>query len=74
MAKNSMTGGQETLPHPLNPSRKLAQHSDSDGYTETNPHPLFRQKRSAMGGKRNVCFRTKDAESRQLIPQFQRRP
>nr|WP_228391276.1 hypothetical protein [Komagataeibacter medellinensis] len=39
MAKNSMTGGQETLSHPLNPSRKSAQPSDSDCYTETDLLP-----------------------------------
>jgi len=56
MAKNSMTGGQETLSHPLNPSRKSAQLSDSNGYTSkqslhyNNPSTLFRQKKAVMAG------------------------
>ncbi|WP_218777695.1 MULTISPECIES: hypothetical protein [Acetobacteraceae] len=41
-----MTGGQETLSHPLNPSRKSAQPSDSksSGHAQ-NPQPFPGRKR-----------------------------
>ncbi|WP_217417210.1 hypothetical protein [Komagataeibacter melomenusus] len=56
MAKNSMTGGQETLSHPLNPSRKSAQPPDSDGRTRTNPPPIPSRKMSATGSELNVGY------------------
>ncbi len=46
-----MTGGQETLPYLLNPSRKPAQHSDSDCYTHTTLSPIYRLKNIGYGGR-----------------------
>lgn len=44
-----MTGGQATLSHPLNPSRKSTQPSDSESYTET-VRPIPGRKMFTMGG------------------------
>ncbi|MCP1259251.1 hypothetical protein, partial [Acetobacter lambici] len=46
-----MTGEQETLSHPLNPSRKSAQPSDSKSPERAqNPQPFPGRKRRQWGG------------------------
>jgi hypothetical protein len=57
MAKNSMTGGQETLPYPLNPSRKFAQPSDSNCYTQINPLPIPGNKMTDMMRMQSFHYR-----------------